>query len=189
MRTSKHFLIGLISIVFVSGLIGLVLTPPSQAEVEFGGIKKILKQIFPPCGPRTRKQRFVVSKDGTSVCDNKTGLYWEQSPSTDRVTWADAIQHCENLTLGGKTWRLPTLQEMQWDSLIDYSESDQATPLNTPNGPFQNVLPGFYWSASEVAGRPTDAWFVDFVNGGVLINLKDDGSLQMWCVSGGQNVH
>ena len=78
MRISKLRLSGFMSIILVFGMVGLVVPPPSEAVGSFGGIKK----IFPPCRPGTREQRFVVSKDGLSVCDNKTGLWWEQSPST-----------------------------------------------------------------------------------------------------------
>ena len=146
---------------------------------------KSVKKIFPPCGPGTRKDRFVQSKDGFSVCDNKTGLWWEQSPNPGVFNWDGAKQYCENLTLGGKTWRLPTLQEMQWDSLIDYSVANQAEALNA--GPFDNVQPAVYWSATEFAGLPAAfAWFVNFIDGNVGGSLKGLTGLA-WCVSGGQD--
>lgn len=192
MRTSKSFLIGLLAVLFVCGTVGLVLPPPSHADVQFGGIKKILKKIFPPCGPGTRHQRFKVSKDGNSVCDNKTGLYWEQSPSMTDFVWGpaqgpnNAIDHCANLTLSGKTWRLAEVKE--YISLVDYSVPDQAANLNAPTGPFQNVQPANYWSASELAGDSASAWLVGFVSGFVFNNNKVDGG-HAWCVSGGQDAH
>ncbi len=186
MRFSKQVVIGLLAVVFVCGSIGLVQPPPSQAEVEFGGIKKILKKIFPPCGPGTRDQRFVVK--GDKVCDNKTGLWWEQSPSGSLFIWDDAKLHCENLTTGGKTWRLPTLEEMQWDSLIDYSVSIQSVALNA--GPFDNVQPSGYWPATELAGSPANlAWVVFFSSGFVSNGSKVVNFGRAWCVSGGQDVH
>ncbi len=184
----KHFLIGLIRVAFLVGAVGLVVAPPSQADALKGGFqfKKILKKIFPPCGPGTRHQRFNVSKDGNKVCDNKTGLWWEQSPSTSFFTWQQAIDHCANLTLSGKTWRLPTIEEYQWDSLIDYSVPNQAAVLNA--GPFSDVLPTGYWSASANAGVSTRAWNVDF-NNGIVFTSNKSGGLGAWCVSDGKKKH
>ena len=184
MRTSSHLLIGLMSIVFVCGLVGLVLPPPSQADVQFGGIKKLLKKNFPPCGPGTRDQRFVVK--GEKVCDNKTGLWWQQNPSTSFEDWQGAVAHCADLTLSGKTWRLPTLQEIQWDSLIDYSVPNKAAALN--NGPFTEVQLNGYWLATEVAGGSMFAWVVTFGAGEVAFTSKGN-PFHAWCVSGGQDEH
>ena len=78
MRISKQFLVGLMSVTFVCGSIGLVQPSPSQAVVSFGGLKNILKSIFPPCGPGTKNDRFVVK--GGAVCDNTTGLWWQRTP-------------------------------------------------------------------------------------------------------------
>ena len=41
-----------------------------------------------PCGLGTEGERFVVN--GPEVCDNTTGLYWEQSPSTSVFNWQGA---------------------------------------------------------------------------------------------------
>ena len=187
MGLSQRALMAIMSGLVLWGTLSLVQPPPSQADVQFGGFKKILKKFFPPCGPGTKKERFVVSKDGNSVCDNKTGLWWEQRPSSSFFDWANAIQHCENLTLSGKTWRLPTLQEIQWDSLIDYSVDNQAMALN--DGPFDNVQSSFYWSASELVGSSfPNAWLVNFGRGTVDFSIKRSGS-RAWCVSGGQDAH
>ena len=190
MGTSKHFFTGLMLVTFVCGSVGLLLPPLSQADVQFGGIKPILKKIFPPCGPGTRKERFVVK--GETVCDNKTGLWWEQSPSSEFFTWQEAIDHCATLELTGnyhqkKEWRLAEVKELQ--SLVDYSVPDQATNLNDPNGPFMNVRPEFYWSATELAGDPSTAWDVAFFTGLVLNGDKAFNSFPAWCVSGDKDAH
>lgn len=188
MRTIKHLMIGLISVALLVGAIGLVQPLRSQAEVEFGGFKKILKKFFPPCGPGTRDQRFVVSKDGTKVCDNKTGLWWQQSPNTSLFNWTNALVHCVTLSLhSGELWRLPEVRELQ--SLVDYHEPDQAAALNEPNGPFQNVQPAGYWSATPNAFDPGFAWFVQFNLGIVDIGSEDFIINRAWCVSDGQNAH
>ena len=191
MRTFKHYLIGLIGVVFVLNAIGLVQPSPSQAEVEFGGFKNILKKFFPLCGPGTRHKRFVVSKDGKSVCDNQTRVWWERSPSTNYFVWGldwgtpNAVDHCKNLDLNGKDWRLPTVNELI--TLVNFSVFTQAEALNEPNGPFVGLLPSFYWSATSFIG-PADAWFVNFATGFVFSNSKDF-KFHAWCVSDGKKKH
>ena len=143
---------------------------------------------LPPCGSRTLGQRFVKSKDGNSVCDNNTGLWWQQSPSTDSFTWEKAIVHCSNLTLSGKRWRLPTVEEMQWNSLIDYSVPNQGDALSEPKGPFKNVTGDLYYSGLEVEGMSGSAWVVGFFVGKVDTRTLDTGDISAWCVSGGQDA-
>jgi len=173
------------SVAFLCGTLGLVLPLPSHADVQFGGIKKISKPIFPRCGPGTRDQRLVVSKDGTSVCDNKTGLWWEQNPSTAFFTWQQAIDRCATLTLSGKTWRLPEVKEYQWYRLLD---SNQPMALNTPNGPFQNVQPTWYWSATELRGYSTHARIVHVVYYPGSSSAGKGALLPAWCVSDGEGA-
>ena len=191
-------------ILIVSLGLGLVLSSgnllqpsASQAELEFGGFKKILKKIFPPCGPGTKKERFVVK--GEKVCDNKTGLRWQKSPSTDEFVWGpfetmatgkqNAIDHCKNLSLNGKhnkkQWRLPEVKELI--SLVDYSVTFPG-PVIPPGSPFDDVELVAYWSSTEEAGIPTGAWKVFFSNGfgGNSQKIATEGA---WCVSGGKEKH
>lgn len=197
MSTFKHLLIGLISVMVLCGTV-VVLTPTtSQADVEFGGIKKIFKIIFPPCGPGTRGQQYVVSKDGYSVCDNYTGLWWQKTPGEPpdvycgnnvRCSWQQAMDYCTSLNLNGKHkkkhWRLPEIKELI--SLMDYSVRPQATALN--EGPFNNVQQGDHWSATEVVDSPELAWRAGFRAGSVGGSFRKN-QLHAWCVSGDKDAH
>ncbi len=51
--------------------------------------------------------------DGT-VSDQNTGLMWQQTPNLgNKLSWADSIDHCNELTLGGYTdWGTPTIKEL-----------------------------------------------------------------------------
>ncbi len=49
--------------------------------------------------------------DGT-VTDENTGLMWQQTPPSEKMTYDEALDYVENLELGGyKDWRLPTIKE------------------------------------------------------------------------------
>ncbi len=51
--------------------------------------------------------RFVDNGDGT-VTDTKQKLMWQKCDNAREVTFEQARQYCENLTLGGHSgWRLP----------------------------------------------------------------------------------
>lgn len=62
---------------------------------------------------------YTDNGDGT-VTDNNTGLMWQQVPSSDDYSWADAVTYCDNLELSGyDDWRMPTLKELF--SISDFS--------------------------------------------------------------------
>ncbi len=55
---------------------------------------------------------FTVNDDGTTY-DENTGLTWVTLPVDGKMTWDEAVEYCENLTLGGyDDWRLPTAEEL-----------------------------------------------------------------------------
>ena len=190
MRLYFRFLIVALSWGLVLNSVSLFQSSISHAKLETDSIKHILKKIFPPCGPGTRNQRFVVSKEGSSVCDNKTGLWWERSPSTDYFVWGlewgipNAVDHCDELNLEGKKWRLPTVEELI--TLLNFSVFTQAEALNQPNGPFVGLLPNSYWSATSYIG-PADAWFVNFATGFVFSNSKEF-KFHAWCIRGARDA-
>ena len=61
---------------------------------------------------------YINNGDGT-VSDTKTGLVWQKATANDesgtliKMTWQEALSHCETLTLAGQDdWRLPTIREL-----------------------------------------------------------------------------
>ncbi len=90
----------------------------------------------PPCGGDTASNRFVMSTDGTEVCDKTTGLHWEQMPDTVPRQWQAAIAFCPTLGTG---YRLPEVKELL--SLVDFSQFDPALPASHP---FSNVQSSIY---------------------------------------------
>jgi hypothetical protein len=132
-HSSKHFLIGLLSIVFACGTVGLVAPLASEAKLKkkpaFSQaplVKKIFKKTV--CGFRNPQDRFVTSKDGTEVCDRTTGDIWEQNPDSNNrgiLSQPEAIEFCATLDKGhGKAYELPSIQQLV--SVLDYTEYSPA---------------------------------------------------------------
>ena len=144
---------------------------------------------YPLCGVETEAQRFILSADGMEVCDNTTGLYWEQLPNGGG-TWSDAVARCAALDLGnGQTYRLPEIGELY--SLVDYSRSTDTSNWAIPaENPFSDVDQGgavFTFRSSSSLSDPvltnTVAWQIKFNIGEVLILGKaSTGGGRAWCV-------
>ena len=128
----------------------------------------------PLCGAGTDGQRHVMSQDGQSVCDNTTGYYWEQSPSTLTFNQENASAHCASL---GGGYRLPGIKEL--GTVIDYNVGDQAAMLNA--GPFSGILFAEYGTATPVAGNPVLYWAISFRNGDFR-GAANWNSFPAWCV-------
>ena len=55
---------------------------------------------------------FTKNGDGT-VTDNNSGLMWQEIPTSQDFTYADAQAYCDSLNLAGyDDWRVPTLKEL-----------------------------------------------------------------------------
>lgn len=96
--------------------------------------------------------------DGT-IRDNITGLLWQKTPEFDRKQYADALEYCSTLELGGlSNWRVPSIKELY--SLADFRgellkpEEGGPTPyLDTTVFDFEYpdggmIFAGQYWSST-----------------------------------------
>ena len=102
--------------------------------------------------------QYVISS-GT-VTDTKSGLVWEQNPPNVSQTWNAAKTRCQNLSLMGTGWRLPSMKELQ--TIVDESRQDPAIDVTA----FPNTEIDKYWSSTILAPYPTYAWLVFFDDGG-----------------------
>ncbi len=60
-----------------------------------------------------KSMTFEECDDETTILDNNTGLMWQKTPSTEGLSWEEAKDYCENLTLGGyNDWRMPSCKEL-----------------------------------------------------------------------------
>jgi hypothetical protein len=132
----------------------------------------------PPCGAGTGGQRFVVSQDGMEVCDNTTGLNWQQNPDSILRNHGDALSHCPTVRAGS---RLPEVKELV--SLLDYTRLNPALPASPL---FTNVQSNEYWSATTDAAETLlmpSAWRVLLQTGSVR-TIGKDSTENVWCVRG-----
>ena len=133
--------------------------------------------------------RFTDNGDGT-VTDNLTGLIWLRSANCFGYQyWSDAVSVSNTLADGscGLTdssvagdWRLPNLRELH--SLIDYGERDPALPDGHPF----STTGGTFWSSTGSAAFSAPAWVVSFLGGDISAFRKEDYTLYVWPVRGGQ---
>jgi formylglycine-generating enzyme required for sulfatase activity len=91
------------------------------------------------------KKRFVDNGDGT-VTDLSTNLMWLQAPKQVSVSYEEAQQYCQELTVKGyEGWRLPTVSE--WKDMMDKTQQNPSLP---PGHPFGNVPTQIgYWSKTK----------------------------------------
>ncbi len=125
---------------------------------------------------------FNVNGDET-VFDNNTLLMWQQEDDGILRNWYDAINYCENLSLGGYSdWRLPARKELF--SIVDLSQYETFIDLSV----FPNTKLYFYWSSTTNASLPDEAWHVDFGYSSELIrsDIKSDDIYSSYarCVRG-----
>ncbi len=116
-----------------------------------------------------------------------TGLVWQKcilgqtSPSctgtSTKLDWSSAVNHCNTLTLAGKTWRLPNIQELA--TLIHYGVNPAYYTTTFPNGG------GSYWSSTTSSLSTSNAWAASWSAGTAFTLVKTNSTMnQVRCVSG-----
>ena len=119
-------------------------------------------------GGGTTVDHYVVSADGLTVTDTRTGLVWQRDGSGSRPNcvenpycmWPEAQAYCAGLTLDGSGWRLPTLTELP--SIADFTVAGPAiNQIAFPNTPAE-----VFWTSSPYAGSSGYAWLGSFNYGG-----------------------
>lgn len=122
---------------------------------------------------------FSNNGDGT-VTDTATGLRWQRCSRgqandstcsgsvTSNSTWQQALAYCGSLTLGGFSWRLPSVTELF--SLVDPSRTNPS--IDTVF--FPNTSTYLYWTSTtyQPNGSIYNAWGVSFSVAGIRYNTK-----------------
>ncbi len=98
--------------------------------------------------------------DGT-VTDLNSGLVWQKSPVATHMTWHQAMDYCDTLTLAGyDDWRAPTLKELfsisdfsQGWPYIDTAVFDLAEPVLSKDDQYWSA--NFYEVGTTHGGAPS----------------------------------
>ncbi|WP_165778777.1 DUF1566 domain-containing protein [Leptospira perolatii] len=129
-----------------------------------------------------------------TVRDQSTGLVWQKcsmgqtnnsscSGTPGTVLWDAALTYCTGLSLGGRTWRLPNVNELL--TIVDYSKYNPA--IDTSSTAFINT-PAWtdYWTSTSDPniGIQNAAMYVSFIGGNVTAYIKGTTSISVRCVSG-----
>lgn len=131
---------------------------------------------------------FTDNNDGT-ITDKATSRIWQKcsyglsgtncgSGTATTITWTIAISYCNGLSLAGKTWRLPSINELR--SIVDYSKT--SSPLIDTNS-FPATVVGSYYYSSTTVGGGANAKRMEFGAASENFGLKT-GSAYVRCVSG-----
>ena len=145
---------------------------------------------------------------GGTWTDPGSGLTWQNPPAESQMPWQEAMDYCEDLTLDGGGWRLPTISELRSlirgcaatqtggscgvdDGCLSYSScwSNQCSDCSYDEGPDDGCYwpveaegpCSLYWSSSSREDYVSLAWRVSFSSGGVPYYSKD-GSYDVRCV-------
>lgn len=139
-------------------------------------------------GPTHSIRHTYATAGENSVLDTVTGLTWQKCANgqtipncTGAITiqgWQAALQYCRDLTLDGRSWRLPNRNELQ--SLLDFTNT--APRINQQS--FPNASTGNFWSSTTFHNSSAQAWTVDFSTGIVAPNGKGGTGPAVRCVSG-----
>lgn len=108
-----------------------------------------------------------------------------QSPERDTCsgkalsyTYIEARRYCENLDADGRTWRLPSVEELR--KLVDAKQPDTAALIDPKK--FPNTRRHVYWTATPYRDEPNTVWVVDFETGKDY-GYADDNPGYVRCVS------
>ena len=125
-------------------------------------------------------------RENGMVGDRWTNLIWQDdySDNSNKVKytkWSNAIEYCENLSLGGyDDWRLPNINELL--SLINYFKANP--PIE--DATFQKIKSNYYWSSTTYARDTKKAWVVSFYLGNTNRFDKLGEAKYVRCVRGGR---
>ncbi|MCB1173144.1 MAG: DUF1566 domain-containing protein [Leptospiraceae bacterium] len=138
--------------------------------------------------PTAAAPSFTDNGDGT-ISDTANHLVWQKclrgqtsdatcSGSATTANWDTALGYCNSLSLAGRSWRLPNVNELK--SIVDYTTSNPSIDATK----FPSTVAHNYWSATTSVGDTTKAWIVAFATGYVESYSKAS-SCYVRCVSSG----
>jgi hypothetical protein len=120
------------------------------------------------------------------VFDRLSGMMWPRDAGLAQfpLTWDEAQEWITEINAKGwdgySDWRLPTRSELF--TLVSHARTNPALPSGHL---FENIFPGYYWTATRCSRYPRQAWYVHFGGGRIFRGMKH-GSYLVWPVRDGR---
>ncbi|MDX1957740.1 MAG: DUF1566 domain-containing protein [Leptospiraceae bacterium] len=101
-------------------------------DAFIGNESKSISKCFYCIAGKTKSKNNFIDNNNFTVTDKRTSLVWQKcylgqnldstcsGAPTERL-WQQALQACRNLNLAGKSWRLPSLNELL--SIFDFQKT------------------------------------------------------------------
>ena len=152
---------------------------PKTETISASGIKRFhIRAVRDVVAPTILANHFIDNGDGTTT-DLVTDLTWQQIPSSDSLTWEQALTLADTSSYASFTnWRMPNIKELQSindESLINPSINQFF---------FSGVNVNHYWSSTSLPNQTTKAWYFDTHFGITTYEFKTN-KLYLLCVRGG----
>jgi hypothetical protein len=128
-----------------------------------------------PASQELPADHYVVGAD--EVIDQFTGLTWQRGHSADAPSlgFEAASDYCQTLSLGGHSWRLPSLGELS--SLVDDVPSGDVSPA-IDHEAFPTTAPDAqYWSQSPYGTSSDQHWTLNFEDGFTAHRTNDTSGI------------
>lgn len=154
---------------------------PKSETVSAGGTKRFhVRAVRDVNAPQQIPNHFTDNSDGT-ITDNLTNLVWQKIPFADTLTWEQALNYADTLSLDGLTdWRLPNIKELQ--SINDESRINPS--LNTTYFNVGNAKK--YWSSTTLPNQTSKAWYL-YTQFGITTYDEKTAKHNLICVRGSMN--
>lgn len=164
--------------VWVTNAGGGIGNHPKSETISAGGTKRFhVRAVRDVTTSQQIPNHFTDNADGT-ITDNLTNLVWQKNPVADTLTWEQALNYADTLSLNGVTeWRLPNIKELQ--SIND--ESSINPSLNTAY--FNTGSAKKYWSSTTLPNQTTKAWYL-FTQFGITTYDEKTVKHNLICVRG-----
>lgn len=136
------------------------------------------KKIAAACTnePESKRIRnYTLTPEGT--LDSYSGILWDDLNATDKrakYTYDDAKEMCDNLTRYGRSWRLPSTDELY--GIIDYDFTRPSVDMKF----FGVMMQRYYWTADSLNEK--EAYVVGFKLGSIATAPKKESAYAR-CVS------
>jgi len=138
-------------------------------------------------GSDTGLQGHLVDNGDGTITDASTGLMWQRDTDPGKMSWEEALSHCDGLSYSGyDDWRMPNIKELA------------SLPMLTKHNPAANTIyfpdtqPHNYWSSTSLSDATVYAeghviaWRVGFEHGDDFKDFKNS-AYYVRAVRGGQS--